>query len=97
MYWLYPFSIFVIILAELPRPSLGDLSDLKAFCIRVRRERTPNVLGYSYDELNDLDSVKVELVPEKKGLILKHVEYEVTSQVGINRNELFCKSCLIHK
>ncbi len=68
---------------ELPRPSLGDLSDLKAFCIRLRRERTPNVLGYTFDELNDLDVVKVELVPEKKGLILKHVEYEVTSQVSI--------------
>ena len=67
---------------ELPRPSLGDLSDLKSFCQRVRRERTPNVLGYTFEELNDLDTVKVELVPEKKGLILKHVEYEVTSQVS---------------
>ena len=43
----------------------------------------PNVLGYKFDELCDFDQVKVELVPEKKGLILKHVEYEVTSRVSV--------------
>ena len=66
---------------ELPKPSLGDISDLKMLSVKVRREKSPNVLGYKYVELVDLDSVKVELVPEKKGLILKHVEYEITSQV----------------
>ncbi|KAL4240652.1 sorting nexin [Mactra antiquata] len=65
---------------ELPRPSLGDLSDLRAAGVRIRREKSPNILGFSYDELVALDSIKVELLPEKKGLILKHVEYEVTSQ-----------------
>ncbi|KAK6170518.1 hypothetical protein SNE40_018894 [Patella caerulea] len=65
---------------ELPKPSLGDLSDLKTTSIRLRREKNPNVLGLNYSELCNLDTVKVELVPEKKGLILKHVEYEVTSQ-----------------
>ena len=65
---------------ELPRPNLGDLSDMRATSIRLRRERTPNVLGFSFSDLCSLDSIKVELVPEKKGLILKHVEYEVTSQ-----------------
>lgn len=65
---------------ELPKPTLGDLSDLKAHSLRVRRERQPNVLGYSYKELVQLDTIKVELVPEKKGIILKHQEYEVTSQ-----------------
>lgn len=66
---------------ELPRPNLGDLSDLRATSIKMRRQKSPNVLGYSYHELCKLDTIKVELVPEKKGLILKHVEYEVTSQV----------------
>ncbi|XP_012939843.1 sorting nexin-8, partial [Aplysia californica] len=66
--------------SELPKPSLGDLSDLKASSLRLRRERTPNVLCFDYKELSDIDFVKVELVPEKKGIILKHVEYEVTSQ-----------------
>lgn len=51
--------------------------------MKVRRDRTPNVLGYKFDELCEFDHVKVELVPEKKGLILKHVEYEVTSRVSI--------------
>jgi sorting nexin-8 len=53
---------------------------MKAASVRLRRERTPNVLGYTFAELCDIDYVKVELVPEKKGIILKHVEYEVTSR-----------------
>ncbi|KAH3872962.1 hypothetical protein DPMN_036186 [Dreissena polymorpha] len=65
---------------ELPKPTLGDLSDLKAASVRLKREKSPNVLGFTYAELSELDTVKVELLPEKKGLILKHVEYEVTSQ-----------------
>ncbi|XP_064631538.1 sorting nexin-8-like isoform X2 [Lineus longissimus] len=65
---------------ELPKPLLGDISDLKALSVKVRRDRNPNVLSYRYHELCELDTIKVELVPEKKGLILKHVEYEVTSQ-----------------
>ncbi|KAL8593278.1 hypothetical protein ACOMHN_009931 [Nucella lapillus] len=65
---------------ELPKPKLGDLSDLKAASVRLRREHNPNVLGFSLSDLCSLDSVKVEIAPEKKGLILKHVEYEVTSQ-----------------
>ncbi|XP_029649490.1 sorting nexin-8 [Octopus sinensis] len=65
---------------ELPKPTLGDLSDLKAFCIHLRRDMSPTILNYTYSELYDLENIKVELVPEKKGLILKHVEYEITSQ-----------------
>ena len=64
---------------ELPRPNLGDLSDMRAASVRLRRKHTPNVLGFSFSDLCCLDNIKVELVPEKKGLILKHVEYEVTS------------------
>ena len=67
---------------ELPKPSLGDLSDLKALSLKVRREKNPTVLGYTYSEICDLDTIKVELVPEKKGIILKHSEYEVTSRVS---------------
>ncbi|BFZ02833.1 hypothetical protein BsWGS_05872 [Bradybaena similaris] len=65
---------------ELPKPSLGDLSDLKASSLRLRRQQTPNVLCFDYKDLCAIDTVKVELVPEKKGIILKHVEYEITSQ-----------------
>ncbi|ESO94914.1 hypothetical protein LOTGIDRAFT_175283 [Lottia gigantea] len=65
---------------ELPKPALGDLTDLKNTSMKLRRQKNPNVLGLNYSDLCNLDTVKVELVPEKKGLILKHVEYEVTSQ-----------------
>ena len=65
---------------ELPKPNLGDLSDMKASSARLRREHNPNVFGFSFSDLCSLDTVKVELVPEKKGLIMKHVVYEVTSE-----------------
>ncbi|KAH9491365.1 sorting nexin [Bulinus truncatus] len=65
---------------ELPKPSLGDLSDLKTTSLKLRRERAPNVLCFDFKDLCEIDSIKLELVPEKKGIILKHVEYEVTSK-----------------
>lgn len=40
--------------------------------------RVPQTL----ERLLALDTVLVELIPEKKGLFLKHVEYQVTSQVN---------------
>ena len=61
---------------------MGDLSDLRALSAKKRREKSPNILGFTFRELCELDTVKVELLPEKKGLILKHVEYEITSQVN---------------
>ena len=66
---------------ELPRPTLGDLTDLKTISFRARREKNPHLLGYRYEDLCDLDTIKVEVVPGKKGLILKHQEYEITSKV----------------
>lgn len=41
----------------------------------------PLLLSCSLQELLARDTVQVELIPEKKGLFLKHVEYEVSSQV----------------
>ena len=72
----------IVYFTELPKPSLGDLSDLRALSAKKRREKSPNILGFTFRELCELDTVKVELLPEKKGLILKHVEYEITSQVN---------------
>lgn len=74
-------TVFDDILLELPVPKLGELSDMRTLRHTVRKERSPNALCYSYADLCDLDTVTVALVPEKKGLILKHVEYEVSSQV----------------
>jgi len=73
-----------VLFTELPKPNLGDLSDLRALSYIVRKERCPTRLGYAYQELSELDTILVTLVPEKKGLILKHVEYEVTSQVCVS-------------
>lgn len=39
-------------------------------------------VSQTLDRLLALDSVHVELIPEKKGLFLKHVEYQVTSQAS---------------
>ncbi|XP_033106676.1 sorting nexin-8-like [Anneissia japonica] len=64
---------------ELPRPSLGDLTELKTLTVQVRKEKNPSVLGFNYKQLQEMDVVSVGLVPEKKGLLLKHVEYEVQS------------------
>nr|XP_035147776.2 LOW QUALITY PROTEIN: sorting nexin-8-like [Callithrix jacchus] len=38
------------------------------------------LLSHSLQELLARDTVQVELIPEKKGLFLKHAEYEVSSQ-----------------
>ena len=47
----------------------------------------PLTVAHSLDKLLVRDCVQVELIPEKKGLFLKHVEYQVTSQAsGSNRN-----------
>uniref|UniRef100_A0A8C6AIS7 Sorting nexin 8 n=1 Tax=Monodon monoceros TaxID=40151 RepID=A0A8C6AIS7_MONMO len=40
----------------------------------------PLLLSLTLQELLARDAVQVELIPEKKGLFLKHVEYEVSSQ-----------------
>ncbi|XP_043945492.1 sorting nexin-8 isoform X1 [Protopterus annectens] len=40
----------------------------------------PLLLAHTLQDLLEMDTVKVELIPEKKGLFLKHVEYEVSSQ-----------------
>lgn len=41
----------------------------------------PLLLSHTLQELLARDTVQVELIPQKKGLFLKHVEYEVSSQV----------------
>ncbi|XP_040845900.1 sorting nexin-8 [Ochotona curzoniae] len=43
-------------------------------------EGPPLLLSCTLQDLLAKDSVQVELIPEKKGLFLKHVEYEVSSQ-----------------
>ncbi|CAG2054539.1 unnamed protein product [Timema podura] len=62
---------------ELPCPELGDLTDLKQL---THRDSNPTRLGLRYPDLYQLDSIELDVVPEKKGLFLKHVEYQVSSK-----------------
>ena len=73
--------------SELPKPQLGEPKDLGT----LRMQPTPDdplTVAHSLDKLLVRDCVQVELIPEKKGLFLKHVEYQVTSQAsGSDRNQ----------
>ena len=66
---------------ELPMPTLGDLSDLRKLTLRFRRQSHPTQLGYTYDELVGLDTLHLRIIPGKKGLIMKHVEFILESHV----------------
>jgi sorting nexin-8 len=63
----------------LPKPILGELNDFRNQYIRIKRDLNPTCLGYNYNELCLLNTINLEKVPEKKGLIVKHIEYELTS------------------
>jgi sorting nexin-8 len=75
-------------LIELPRPELGDLSDLAP-----ERTTSPTQLGLRYPDICQFDTIEVDLVPEKKGLFLKHVEYQVSSKVMYNVADLCVFQC----
>ncbi|CAG2062335.1 unnamed protein product, partial [Timema podura] len=55
--------------SELPCSELGDLTDLKQL---THRDSNPTRLGLRYPDLYQLDSIELDVVPEKKGLFLKH-------------------------
>ncbi|KYQ56563.1 Sorting nexin-8 [Trachymyrmex zeteki] len=64
---------------ELPVPVLGDLSEVTLLAQRLHRGN-PAKLNHTYSDICNLDTIEVNLVPEKKGIFLKHVEYQVTSK-----------------
>ncbi|XP_051877238.1 sorting nexin-8a isoform X4 [Pristis pectinata] len=63
---------------EFPKPQLGDVSELES--LRMQARGNAILLSWTLQDLLHIDMVQVELIPEKKGLFLKHVEYEVSSQ-----------------
>ncbi|XP_036993789.2 sorting nexin-8 isoform X2 [Artibeus jamaicensis] len=65
--------------SDLPMPQASEWRDLDPSRMQVP-QGNPLLLSHTLQELLARDSVQVELVPEKKGLFLKHVEYEVSSQ-----------------
>ncbi|KAK9304741.1 hypothetical protein QLX08_003955 [Tetragonisca angustula] len=65
---------------ELPVPVLGDLSEVTLLAQRLHKGSNPAKLNLTYSDICNLDTIEVNLVPEKKGIFLKHVEYQVTSK-----------------
>ncbi|XP_014207946.1 sorting nexin-8-like [Copidosoma floridanum] len=65
---------------ELPVPALGDLSEVASLAQRVHRGYDATKLNLAYTDICNIDTIEVNLVPEKKGIFLKHVEYQVTSK-----------------
>ncbi|KAM7143625.1 sorting nexin-8 isoform 3-T3 [Molossus nigricans] len=65
--------------ADLPMPQVSEQRDPDPSRMQVP-QGNPLLLSHSLQELLARDNVQVDLVPEKKGLFLKHVEYEVSSQ-----------------
>ena len=63
------------------------MSDVRSACLKVLRKTRPTELGYSYEDLKAMDDVSVNLLPEKKGMVFKHVEYLVESKVGGGRKK----------
>ncbi|XP_057716874.1 sorting nexin-8a [Corythoichthys intestinalis] len=63
---------------ELPKPQLGEPRDLRSLRMQPAQE-DELTLSLNVDGMLEGDAVKVKLIPEKKGLFLKHVEYQVTS------------------
>ncbi|XP_045476813.1 sorting nexin-8-like [Harmonia axyridis] len=65
---------------EYPTPSIPDLQSVKNLKCQIHLKSNPSILGLSYTDIIQLDTLTVELVPEKKGLFLKHSEYIVSSR-----------------
>ncbi|KAM9393451.1 sorting nexin-8a isoform 1-T1 [Pholidichthys leucotaenia] len=67
------------VIQELPRPQLGEPWELTS--LRMQRAQEDELMvSQTLDGLLSRDTVQVELIPEKKGLFLKHVEYQIISQ-----------------
>uniref|UniRef100_A0A452TMH8 Sorting nexin 8 n=1 Tax=Ursus maritimus TaxID=29073 RepID=A0A452TMH8_URSMA len=69
----------------LPTPQVSERRDPHPTRMQMP-QGNPLLLSYTLQELLARDTVQVELIPEKKGLFLKHVEYEVSSQVRGKRH-----------
>lgn len=67
-------------LADFAKPPVNEPRESEQFLMQAP-PGNPLLLPHTLQELLSKDSVQVELIPEKKGLFLKHVEYEVSSKV----------------
>lgn len=85
----------VFLFSEFPKPLLGDPKDLRSLKMQASQE-DPLTMTQTLAKLLGRDTIQIEIIPEKKGLFLKHVEYQVTSQVRASAiylfymDEIFC-------
>ena len=70
----------ILLWTEFPKPTLGDPKDLRSLKMQPTQE-DPLTVSQTLTKLLGKDTIQIEIIPEKKGLFLKHVEYQVTSQV----------------
>ncbi|TNN68098.1 Sorting nexin-8 [Liparis tanakae] len=68
-------KLLEVCIQELPKPELGEPRELKALRMQPAQEDVLT-MSQTLDKLLVRDAVQVELIPEKKGLFLKHVEYQ---------------------
>lgn len=63
-------NLFIFCLLELPIPTLDSLNELEDRLIRIlRSDQGKTTLFFRYGDLCSLDTIQVEVVPEKKGNI----------------------------
>lgn len=74
------YCFFPFCLLDLAKPPVNEPREAEQFLMQTP-QGNPLLLSHTLQELLSKDSVQVELIPEKKGLFLKHVEYEVSSKV----------------
>ncbi|PWA17713.1 hypothetical protein CCH79_00008229, partial [Gambusia affinis] len=60
---------------ELPKPQLGEPRELSALRMQPAQDDVLTI-SQTFEQLLTKDTIQVELIPEKKGLFLKHVEYQ---------------------
>ncbi|CAH1100458.1 unnamed protein product [Psylliodes chrysocephalus] len=62
---------------EYPTPEINDFTQVKN--IKTQLTKKMKSVEFNYSAITKRDSINVHLVPEKKGLILKYSEYNITS------------------
>ncbi len=65
----------------MPVPVLGPARELADISLSLIKGEGAVKLLLSYDDIKEMDDVSVTLIPEKKGMVFKHVEYLVESKV----------------
>ncbi|CAF0927168.1 unnamed protein product [Adineta ricciae] len=71
---------------ELPIPTIDSNKELEDRLLRIlRNEQGQNALCFRYGDLCSLDTIQVDLVPDKKGVLIRHFEYEVSSMRHKNK------------